>query len=160
MQDVVVTRYDAHTLQVSDIELVGSVVEDVSFKNKGGRKVVPMPSKTFLPKQPVGIYYEVYGLTQDAFGQTHYQMDYRLEPKKGKPIAVTILRAVGQLLGIDEKKAVTISYEQKGSAEAEYNYLEIDVSGSETGRYELEVMVTDLNSGQKTKKQIVFGIGK
>ncbi len=160
MQDVVVTGYHANALQVSDIELVGSVVEDVSFKNKGGRKVVPMPSKTFLPKQPVGIYYEVYGLTQDEFGQTHYQMDYRLEPKKGKPIAVTILRAVGQLLGIDEKKAVTISYEQKGSAETEYNYLEIDVSGSETGRYELEVMVTDLNSGQKTKKQIVFGIGK
>jgi len=160
MQDVVVTGYDADTLQVSDIELVGSVVEDASFKSKGGRKVVPMPSKTFLPRQPVGIYYEVYGLTQNEFGQTHYQMDYRLEPKKGKPIAVTILQAVGQFLGMDEKKAVTISYEQKGGAETEYNYLEIDVSGSETGQYALEVMVTDLNSGQKTKKQIVFGIGK
>ncbi|MDA0709083.1 MAG: GWxTD domain-containing protein [bacterium] len=159
-RDVSVTGYGENALELSDIELVGSAVEDPSIKNKGGRKVVPMPSRTFLPGQPVGIYYEVYGLSRDAFGQTHYRMDYRLEPKQGKPIAVTILRAVGQLLGIDERKAVTISYEQRGQTEAEFNFLEIDVTGSDAGRFELEVTVTDLTTAQNTKKQVVFGIGK
>ena len=34
-------------------------------------------------------------------------------------------------------------------AKTEYNYLEIDIRGSEAGRYELEVAVTDLNAGTK-----------
>ena len=106
------------------------------------------------------IYYEVYGLTSDEFGQTRYQMDYKISPRKGKPLIVTILRAVGTLLGIEEKKVVTISYEQVGTRETEYNYLEIDVSGSEAGQYEMEVTVTDLNTGMKVNKEVMFFIGR
>ena len=122
--------------------------------------MVPMPSKTYVPGQPVTIYYEVYGLTFDEFGQTRYQMDYKISPRKGKPLVVTILRAVGTLLGIEEKKEVTISYEQVGTRKTEYNYLEIDVSGSEAGHYEMEVTVTDLNTGMKVNKEVIFFIGK
>ncbi|MDP6039585.1 MAG: hypothetical protein QGG64_13625, partial [Candidatus Latescibacteria bacterium] len=159
-REVEVESYAGDGLGLSDIELAGSVVEDAEVKIKGGRKVVPMPSGTYRPGQPVTIYYEVYGLKSDDFGQTHYQMDYRISPKKGKPIAVTILRAIGELLGIEEKKVVTISYEQKGKEASEYNYLEIDVSGSESGQYELEVIVTDLHSREKVSKKTVFGIAR
>jgi len=69
-----------------------------------------MPSQTYHPGQPVSIYYEVYGLTVNEFGQTHYEMDYQIAAKKGKPIAGTILRAIGELLGIEEKKVVTIYF--------------------------------------------------
>jgi len=55
---------------------------------------------------------------------------------------------------------VTISYEQVGKKEIEYNYLEIDVSGSEEGRYELEVTVTDLNANKKVAKEVIFFISK
>ena len=159
-REVAVEAYADDALGLSDIELAGSVTEDASIKTKGGRRVVPMPSKTYLPGQPVTIYYEVYGLTFDELGQTRYQMDYKISPRKGKPLSVTILRAVGRLLGIEQKKVVTISYEQVGATNAEYNYLEIDISGSETGRYELEVAVTDLNAGTKASKNAIFLIAK
>ena len=87
-------------------------------------------------------------------------MDYKISPRKGKPLAVTILRAVGRLLGIEEKKVVTISYEQVGAQKTEYNYLEIDVSGSDAGHYEMEVTVTDLNTEMKVSKEVIFFIGK
>ena len=159
-REIEVESYAGDGLRLSDIELAGSVVEDAGLKVKGGYKVLPMPSGTYRPGQPVTIYYEVYGLKQDEFGQTHYQMDYRISRKKGKPIAVTVLRAIGELLGIEVKKVVTISYEQKGQETSEYNYLEIDVTGSESGRYELEVTVTDLQSREKVSKETVFGIAR
>ena len=159
-REVAVEAYTEDALGLSDIELAGSVTEDATLKIKGGHEVVPMPSKTYLPGQPVTIYYEVYGLTRNEVGQTRYQMDYKISPRKGKPLAVTILRAVGKLLGIEQKKVVTISYEQVGMAKTEYNYLEIDISGSEAGRYELEVAVTDLNAGTKVTKDVIFLIGE
>ena len=159
-REVEVEAYQGGELGLSDIEMAGSVVEDAAAKVKGGHKVVPMPSKTYVPGQPVTIYYEVYGLTFDELGQTRYQMDYKISPRKGKPLIVTILRAVGTLLGIEEEKEVTISYEQVGTRETEYNYLEIDVSGSEAGHYEMEVTVTDLNTGMKVNKEVMFFIGK
>lgn len=159
-REVAVEAYADDALGLSDIELAGSVVEDATLKIKGGRKVIPMPSKTYLPGQPVTIYYEVYGLTFDELGQTRYQMDYKISPRKGKPLSVTILRAVGRLLGIEQKKVVTISYEQVGATDTEYNYLEIDISGSEAGRYELEVTVTDLNARTKARKDVVFLIAR
>ncbi len=155
-----VEPYAGPGLMLSDIEMAGLVVRDPSSKVKGGHKVVPMPSKTYLPGQPVTIYYEVYGLTRNEFGQTRYQMDYKISPRKGKPLAVTVLRAVGRLLGIEEKKAVTISYEQVGTQKTEHNYLEIDVRGSEAGRYELEVAVTDLHTGIKVAKDVIFLIAR
>ena len=159
-REMAVEAYTDDALGLSDIELAGSVTEDASSKTKGGRRVVPMPSRTYLPGQPVTIYYEVYGLTFDELGQTRYQMDYKISPRKGKPLSVTILRAIGRLLGIEQKKVVTISYEQVGATNTEYNYLEIDISGSEAGRYELEVAVTDLNAGTKASKNAVFLIAK
>lgn len=159
-REVAVEDYAEDGLGLSDIELAGSVAEDATLTTKGGRKVVPMPSKTYLPGQPVTIYYEVYGLTRNELGQTRYLMDYKISPRKGKPLAVTILRAVGKLLGIEQKKVVTISYEQVGMAQTEYNYLEIDISGSEAGRYALEVTVTDLNAGTRVSKDVIFLIAR
>lgn len=159
-REIAVEPYVGDGLMMSDVEMAGSVVEDPTVKSKGGRKVVPMPSKTYQPGQPVSIYYEVYGLAKDEFGQTHYEMDYQISAKRGKPIAVTILRAIGELLGIEEEKVVTISYQQRGTQETEYNYLEIDVTGSESGEYELAVTVRDLVGGGAVNKNVVFGIGK
>lgn len=159
-RSLTVEPYTGPSLMLSDIEMAGLVVEDASTKVKGGHKVVPMPSKTYLPGQPVTIYYEVYGLTHDELGQTRYQMDYQISPRKGKPLAVTILRAVGKLLGIEQKKVVTISYEQTGTQKTEHNYLEIDVKGSEAGRYELEVAVTDLHTKEKVAKDVIFFIAR
>ena len=53
---------------------------------------------------------------------------------------------------------VTISYEQVGAQKTEYNYLEIDVSGSDAGHYEMEVTVTDLNTEMKVSKEVIFFI--
>ena len=37
---------------------------------KGGIEVVPNPSLSYMPGQPVFVYYEVYNLDWDDFGRT------------------------------------------------------------------------------------------
>ena len=157
--EVVVESYGSDSLRLSDLEMAGQVVETPGGA-KGGLRVVPMPSHAYRPGQPVTVYYEVYGLGRDRFGQTKYQMDYEIRPKRGKLSAVRVLRALGTLIGMEEKAVVTISYEQTGSEPTENNYLEIDMGKSSKGEYELKVTITDRNTDQQTVKQVLFHVAE
>lgn len=157
-QELVVEDYSVAGLKISDIELAGRVEEDSSATDKGGVEVISLPSRTYKVGQPVVIYYEVYGLKGDDFGNTKYRVDYRITPREGKLSGVQVLRALGRLLGIEEKAVVTISYERMGTASDEYNYLEIDPGESKPGRYEIAVAITDLNTGQTAEKTVIFFI--
>jgi hypothetical protein len=159
-QELVVDDYSLEGLGLSDIEIAGRIEPDTTEVTKGGLKVLPMPSRTFKEGQPVLIYYEVYGLSKDEFGQTRHRVDYRIKPRKGKLSAVRVLRALGRLLGFEEKAVVTISYERIGADPNEHNYLEIDPGDSEIGVYELTVTVTDLTSEQTVEKSATFLIGE
>ncbi len=157
-QELMVEDYAVAGLKISDIELAGRVQVDSSATDKGGVEVISLPSRTYKAGQPVVIYYEVYSLIGDDFGNTKYRVDYRITPREGKLSGVQVLRALGRLLGIEEKAVVTISYERTGTVSDEYNYLEIDPGESKPGRYEIAVAITDLNTGQTAEKTVIFFI--
>ena len=154
-QELVVEDYTLPGLKISDIELAGRVQVDSSAQVE----VVALPSRTYKAGQPIVIYYEVYDLQRDDLGRTQYRVDYRMTPREGKLSGVRVLRAIGRLLGIEEKAIVTISYRHAGDAADEYNYLEIDPGDSAPGRYEIAVTVTDHLAGQSAEKTAVFFIG-
>ena len=153
-QAIEVESYEGDELMLSDIELANRIEE----QEADSLNIIPQPSKSFSTGQPVVVYYEIYGLTKDAFGQTRYQMHYRIAPKQGQTPAVHVLQSVGKLLGVISEKEVTISYEQVGETESELSYLEIDVTDSEQGLYELEVKISDLNANAQVAKSITFKI--
>ena len=155
-QELVVEDYATPGLKISDIELAGRVQVDSLARVE----VVALPSRTYKAGQSIAIYYEVYDLQRDDLGRTQYRVDYRMTPREGKLSGVRVLRAIGRLLGIEEKAVVTISYRHSGNAADEYNYLEIDPGDSAPGRYEIAVTVTDLIAGQSAEKTAVFFIGE
>lgn len=159
-QEIIVEDYTQSGLRLSDIELAGRVDADSSVTDKGGHRVVSMPSRSYKVGQPVVIYYEVYGLVSDAFGQTRYRVDYQITPHKGKLSGVQVLQALGRLLGIEEKSVVTISYEHTGTQVDEYNYIQVDPGDSKPGRYEISVTVTDQNADTVTEKNVMLLIDK
>ena len=154
-QELIVEDYAVPGLKISDIELAGRVQVDSLARVE----VVALPSRTYKAGQPIVIYYEVYDLHRDELGRTQYRVDYRITPKQGKLSGVRVLRAIGRLLGIEEKAVVTISYHHAGNAADEYNYLEIDPGDSQPGACEIAVTVTDLNTGQRAEKTAMFFIG-
>lgn len=148
------------TLKVSDIELAASIdITDKDAFRKGDVEVIPLASQAYLPTQPVFIYFELYNLKADEFGQTKYHISYEVMSKDNKSVGARILGGVGKLLGQKSGDGViTIDYEQVGTQVQEQAYLELDLSNTEPGVQMLKIVVTDQNSGQTAGVSTTFTV--
>ncbi len=158
---VAVSSFRGEALSLSDLELAGQIVEveeQTGKFQKGDLQVVPLPSKTFAKGQPVYLYYEVYNLSRDAFGQTRYRVEYRLKGVQG----TGLIRGLGRLLSqTPQTDGVQISYEHTGTATSEPLYIALDVPENSKEQLEIEVVVTDLNRSNtpSVSKQARFLLG-
>ena len=157
-QQVVVEPYGEDRLQISDLELawrVGAGTTDSKF-TKGDLNVVPMPSRTYKTGQSVFVYYEIYNLGKDGFGQTNYSVSYTITSKDTPGRAGNISRLFRWGTGRREELAVT--YEQRGTAVQEVEYVELALDEQTPGRYSLRVSINDVNSGDTAEKDVTFVI--
>jgi hypothetical protein len=72
--------------EISDLELasfVWSIYEPDSPFIKGGRMVMPLPSRVYLPDQQLAFYFEVYNLLLDKSGHTDYRVEYQIRQIDG-----------------------------------------------------------------------------
>ena len=148
-------------LLLSDIELAFVVVPSEAEGTfvKSGLRIIPMSSKSFRADQHAFVYFEIYNLNRDAFGQTHYRVEYTIRSHKKRSIPARILRGVGRLLRLAEKnQELTIAYEQTGDRSDEVAYVELDLTETKPGGQLVRVAVTDLLSQQETAKEITFSI--
>jgi hypothetical protein len=138
--------------------LAYSVVEsDETGKfKKGGLRVVPIPTRTFGRDQGVFVYYEIYRLKRDEFGQTRYKVEYSIRPKgvQGRTASGVVSQLVRVFTG--KKQELAVGYEQLGNSESEEVYMELDLKSTKPGQYILEIEVTDLNSGLTSNRQTGF----
>lgn len=158
-QQVDVESYHREGLRVSDLELAYRVSEaatDAGKFRKHGLNVVPMPSRTYGMGQNVFVYYEIYNLKKDEFGQTQYRVEYTMGPKAGG-----VLSTLAQTLrGRSNKREVAVGYEQLGFQDSEVAYTELELGEARSGKYRLTVEVTDLNSGKSFSKETTFVVQK
>lgn len=157
-QEVVIDNYDREFLQLSELQLAFSVVEsDETGKfRKGGLRVIPIPTRTFGRDQGVFVYYEIYHLKKDEFGQSRYKVEYSIRPKgvQGRKARGVISQLVRVLTG--KKQELAVGYEQIGNSESEEVYMELDLKSTKPGQYILEIDVTDLNSGLTSNRETGF----
>ncbi len=162
---VTVPSFRGQALALSDLELAGQIVEVEDHApagkfQKGDLHVVPLPSKIFAKSQPVYLYYEVYNLTRDAFGQTHYRVEYALKGVAGT--GSRLIRGLGRLLGqTPQADGVQIAYEHTGTATWEPLYIALDVPQNSEEQLEIAVAVTDLNRPDQAgvHKRARFALG-
>ena len=127
--------------------------------HKRGLEVIPMASKAFRPDQNAFVYFEVYNLKRDEFGQTKYRVDYSFRAEEKGIAPVRALRGIGRFLRLQEKRReVVISYEQSGGASEDVAYVELDLKDAEPGGQEVRVKVTDLLADHEVEKKIAFKI--
>jgi hypothetical protein len=145
--------------QISDIELASEIFEDYAEAMKGGLKVIPNPTRTYSRDRPVLIYYEVYGLERDDFGQTRYEVTYSISPSEheGKFLS-KVLRSIGKVVKAENGETVTITTEQTGYQTDQMEYIELDVAKTAPGKYDLTVTVTDRIGSESVSKQTPFWI--
>ena len=159
-QQVVVESYGEDELQISDLELAWQVGEEKTAGKftKGNLYVVPMPSRTYKKGQSVFVYYEIYNLAKDEFGQTNYKISYTITSRDTPGRAGNISRLFRW--GTGKREELAITYEQQGAAAQEVEYVELDLGDQVPGRYSLKVSIIDLNSGETAEKDVVFVIAR
>jgi len=155
-QMVEVESYGVSGIQISDPVLAAEIQEtdQESVFRRGNLQVVPLPTRLFLEGQMLGLYFEVYHLTADQFGQMRYRVTLQitaLEEQEG-------LRQL--LTGKDVNPEVAMAFEQVGDQEDEQVYQLIDLKNAKKGQNRLWVIVEDLNTGQSIKKEVTFRYGQ
>lgn len=152
-----VEHYSGAELEISDIEVALEISEDYQSAYKSGLQVIPNPTRIFDREKPVKIYYEIYGLSKDAFGQTHYQVDYHVSPMETeKRLVAKVLKAIGKVVKQDSKETVTITTKQTSYQNDQNEYLELEVNRSEPGDYKLTVILTDQVADASVSKEARF----
>jgi hypothetical protein len=124
---------------------------------RGKWRITPLPSHVFDVGQHVFVYFEIYNLVRDEFGSTRYEVGYEVHTtgERGGRLAPIITRILGKT-----GAAVSVRYEQTGTEETEYDYVELDIGEAPEGRHVVRMTVKDLNSGQEVSKEGLFLVKK
>ena len=88
----------------------------------------------------------------DRFGNSHFQVGYEVRRGRKKQIQTLAKKKTGE--------SVSVSYEQVGTRETEYDYVELDLMNAKPGRYTVRMVVKDLNTGQETVRDGKFQVMK
>ena len=162
-QQVVTVPAYRDSLAISDLELAWSISEKPQGKKfqKGNVWVIPMPSRSYRDDQGVYIYYEIYNLQKNRFGQTKYRISYAIRQDLRTRLGVfgAVFSGFRKLLSAGEPEVV-VSYDRTGSEVFERIYFELETEKLDMGVHQIEVRVTDLNGGGAVSKSAVFVLGK
>lgn len=156
-QDMVIEAYPQTQLRISDLELAWQISE-TKEKNKFGKghlEVIPMPTKTYPRDRSIYVYYEIYNLQRDAFGQTRYRVEYTIRSQE-KPSLGALISQLVKTISRGKKEEIAIDFEQVGSRSSEATYIALDLTACGLGRHTVSVEITDLESGETTMKEASF----
>lgn len=134
-----VPDFTGTSLMLSDLELAIAIetATGASSFDHGSLSVVPNPAKRCLLNRPLYLYFEAYNLTKDRNGKTSYTIEYRLT-------SVEIEKSfLSRLLTTNKKTSIAVPSERSGSEDWSPEYIAIDVSSLEPGKYQLQVKLTD-----------------
>ena len=161
-QQIILEDYSRADLNLSDIELAWSISDETPSEGvfvKQGLNIMPMSVWAFPEKHPAFLYFEIYHLSRDEFGQTHYRVTYDIQSKDQKSRGARVLAGLGRLLGKEEgEQGVSVTYDQTGNTTDGLSYVELNLDGAGKGDHEVQVTVEDLVSGVQVRKKTTFGI--
>lgn len=155
-KEIEIEDYNTPGLHMSDLVMAAKIIENSKSElfRKESLSVVPAPSNSIQFGQQLGLYFEIYNLKPDIFGQMKYRV--RIEILFDEDTA-----SIRKLLSKQNAKSeVSLSFEQVGRSKDVQNYQFVDLSAIQTGRNLLKVSVEDLNSQQRVEKEHVFIYGK
>lgn len=149
--------HDTTRLMMSDIQIASRITDaslapDTSFV-RGDLYIQPQPSASFIPGMSMFVYFEIYNLKPDEFGQTRYTISYEVQKRRETGFALVSLLAK---LGKKNAEAVGLSFDQVGRAPDENTYLEMPLANLAPGRYTLKLTIADQTTDQHAKKDAVF----
>lgn len=147
-----VRHFSATGLELSDLTLSTGAVRGTPPPRfeRYGMAVVPLPNRSFLPEEPIYLYFEAYHLSPGRDRELSFRIDYTIRARDLDRNAIErFFAGLRGLVGVtEEPDAIRLSFERSipwsgGSVWPEH--LSFDPGALEPGTYTLEVAVTDHN---------------
>jgi GWxTD domain-containing protein len=152
----------ADSLAISDIEMAWTVSDspDAEKFKKGDVWVVPAPTRSYETTRDARLYYEVYNLKQDTFGQSKYQVTYTIRPniERGEGAVGILVSGLRKMFVTSAEPEFTVQYEGVTNSTDETIYFELETETLKPGLKMVEVTVLDLNSNQEAKRRAMFHV--
>jgi tetratricopeptide (TPR) repeat protein len=139
-------------LILSDIILSGEIKKENKITRFRMGEVVYNPHmfSAYEIGATLGLYFEVYNLTFDAYGQTDYQLTWTLREKQKEGFFNKLFSK--------EKTEIKATIEYTGKTQDDKIFLNLDLTDRNAGQYELLLELKDLNSQQEASKKVNFTI--
>ena len=151
---VLVQAFPDDVISMSSVLLASHAGE-----GKEGIEVIPNPLRTFGAGELLYLYFEVYNLVRDAFGQTDFSVTYRVGPPDLRRFSDKRDRKAIEQLGMSEDRwRISVSTDYRGGEMQEPIYLSVDLSELGLGVHLLSIVVTDRQTGLQTWRETLFRI--
>lgn len=159
---LLVPAYPVDGLAMSDLELASQLImihhaagEEEKPPNpssplarftKHNLRIAPLPGLSVEKSRTLFVYFEIYNLQPNAAGDTEFELNYTLRA----------LHDRGRLPGLrkDRKPQLSISETRRGTGGDQREFIGIDLSMQEEGKYLLTVAIRDKNSGQEAEASV------
>jgi len=153
-----VAPFPTDSLALSDLVLASEIrlKSEITRLNRSRIAVSPNFRRTYRVGQDLFLYYEIYHLSRNREGRSHFRISLVVQPASGK----SPLQAFLSLLpGIDfTLPQVAVSSTLEGTRSQENQFRILQLRRYRPGRYRLTVQVTDLLSGQSVQRSVAFQI--
>ncbi len=133
---VQVRAFSSDSLEISSVLLARRIELRGEQRDRADFRILPNPLRRYDFGSRGAIYFEIYNLSQDAFGETHYEVTYQLRsvPEVGSPSKARWMTA--------------LTYEHKGSTANEPVFFNMDFKTIPPGLWDVRVVIRDLTTDE------------
>lgn len=158
-EELTVTDFSKPELSISDLHMgfEVSLAGGREKYKKGEIWVLPMTTKAYTNDQNPFVYYQVYNLSKDNFGQSKFRLDYTVQfvPEKTSSFG-RLMASVGRVFRREGNPEVSVSTDQVRSETDLEEFFELNLKQAKGGVNRLTVTVTDLQNGSTTQNEVLF----
>ncbi|MBB29214.1 MAG: hypothetical protein CME25_09975 [Gemmatimonadetes bacterium] len=144
-----VRKFDMDSLQISSLLMARRIVEKEEGEYGRARfLILPNPLKQCSRDGQATFYFEIYNLSQDTFGATHYQVSYQMQ----------MLSEEQTYSAAEPEWTTEVSYDYRGARDWETYRLTLKMIESTPGERAFRVKVKDLLSEEEVEGTTVFRV--
>jgi len=137
--------YWKNELMLSDIILSGSVSRkyEPSLFKKGDIEFSPHMFSAYGEDETVGLYFEIYNLVYDFNDRTNFEITWMLKEA-----------------GEDETEPAVVksTLQYSGETRDDKIYINLELADTDSGDYELDILVKDMVSGVEVSKKVTLSV--
>lgn len=169
---------------ISDLLLATSIeAPEKSGLSRSDLVIEPNPLRLYVSGESVFVFLELYGLRRDTFGQTNFEIAYRMERPTEDELSPELFEAIDRTNSEDEvdgqtylvpskhrsgvrvektwegrEGMTTIATRYLGDTTTDLTFLEFDISQLPEGIHKLTITATDLRVGSSVEKSVQFRV--